>query len=62
MFFYKKGDWVDFFFFFEEIFKKREWGGGGVTKYRPIALKDWTKVKSGTNSLCREVAVAYLRK
>jgi len=36
--------------------------GGGGTKYRPIALKDWTKVKSGTNSLCREVAVAYLRK
>jgi len=32
------------------------------TKHRPVALKDWTTVNSGTNSLCREVVVAYLRK
>jgi len=30
----------------------------GETKYRPVALKDWTTVNSGTNSLCREVVVA----
>jgi hypothetical protein len=32
------------------------------TKYRPVALKDWMTVNGGTNSMWREVVVAYLRK